>query len=101
MSHTKGNWEIHREVLNNPQPEYIYGGEDSTHICDFRKLNPLNPNLIDEVLEEQQANAQLIATAPDLLKACKGMLEWARRVKEKNAGMEVFNTEQAIAKAES
>lgn len=68
MKHTEGEWKIHREVLNSPQPEYIYGGENNTHICDFRKLNP---NLIDEILEQQQANAKLIAAAPDLLAACE------------------------------
>ena len=68
MSYTKGKWKIHKEILNSPQPEYIYGGPHSTHICDFRKLNP---NLIDEVLEQQQANAKLIAAAPGLLAACK------------------------------
>ncbi len=70
MEYTKGIWKIHKEVLNSPQPEYIYGGPDNTHICDFRKLNP---NLIDEVLEQQQANACLIAAAPDLLTALETM----------------------------
>ena len=68
MKHTKGKWIIHKEVLNSPQPEYIYGGPENTIVCDFRKLNP---NLIDEVLEQQQANAKLIAAAPDLLTACE------------------------------
>lgn len=65
--YTPGPWKIQREILNSPQPEYIYGGPESTHVCDFRELNP---NLLDEVLEQQQANARLIAAAPDLLTAC-------------------------------
>lgn len=68
MEHTEEKWEIHRETLNSPQPEYIYGGPNRTHVCDFRKLNP---NLLDEVLEQQQANAHLIAAAPVLLAACE------------------------------
>ena len=36
----------------------------------------------------------------DLLKALEGMLEWARRVKECNSGLEILNALNAIAKAE-
>ncbi len=37
----------------------------------------------------------------DLLAALKGMLEWARRVKECNPGMEVANAVNAVSRAES
>lgn len=50
--------------------------------------------------KESIANAHLIAAAPALLEACKGMLEWARRVEEKNPGMEVAQAVNAIAQAE-
>jgi hypothetical protein len=50
-------------------------------------------------LEELQANARLIAAAPELLEALKGMMEWARRVKGSNPGPEVFEASNAIAKA--
>jgi hypothetical protein len=45
------------------------------------------------------ANARLIAAAPELLEALKGMMEWARRVKGSNPGPEVFEASAAIAKA--
>jgi hypothetical protein len=45
------------------------------------------------------ANARLIAAAPDMLEALKGMLEWARRVKESNPGPEVSTAITAIKKA--
>lgn len=61
---TQRKWKIHREVLNSPQPEYIYGGPDNTHICDFRELNPC---LIDEVLKQQRDNAALIVACPTML----------------------------------
>ena len=47
-----------------------------------------------------EANAKLIAAAPSLLEALKGMLEWARRVKQSNPGLEVLNAIIAIDKAE-
>jgi hypothetical protein len=48
---------------------------------------------------EKQANARLIAAAPEMLEALRGMMEWARRVKEINPGMEVFSAISAIRKA--
>jgi hypothetical protein len=43
----------------------------------------------------------LHAAAPDLLVALEGMLEWARRVTQRNPGMEVANAMNAITKATS
>ncbi len=47
---------------------------------------------------EKEANARLIAAAPELLAALEGMMEWARRVKEKNPGPEIAKACNAIAK---
>ncbi len=49
--------------------------------------------------DEYDANGRLLAAAPELLAALEGMLEWARRVKQRNPGMEVFNACNALAKA--
>lgn len=65
---TQGKWEIHTEILNSPQPCYIYGGEFSTRVCDFIELPVLAP---DDVKQQQADNARLIATSPELLAACK------------------------------
>ena len=46
------------------------------------------------------ANARLIAAAPAMYEALKGMLEWARRVKQNNPGPEVMDALNAIARAE-
>lgn len=48
----------------------------------------------------ETAAVALMLSAPELLAALKGMLEWARRVKEKNPGMEVFNAIAARDRAE-
>lgn len=42
----------------------------------------------------------LHASAPDLLEALKGILDWARRVRDINPGMEVSDALTAINKAE-
>jgi len=45
-------------------------------------------------------NARLIASAPELLSALKGMMEWARRVNVSNPGPEIVAAHNAISKAE-
>ena len=54
-----------------------------------------------QALIEEQARklAKLEGINKSLLAALKGMLEWARRVKEINPGMEVAIARQAITKA--
>lgn len=50
--------------------------------------------------QDIQERIRLIAAAPEMLEALKGMLEWARRVKVRNPGMEVVTAMNAITKAE-
>lgn len=61
---------------------------------------PLHNHFADGGLHKNCARCIMEKAAPELLEALKGMLQWARRVKEKNPGMEVSNACQAIASAE-
>ena len=81
--HTAGPWKIIKldgETWINPEREE---GEFA---------------LIARVNKDQ--NAQLIAAAPDLYESLYGMLEWARRIKSINPGMEVSKALNALRKAE-
>ena len=69
--HTPGPWEIHKD-LGEPVPQYIYGA-DTTYVCAIKRVGrqPNSPDVIDTF----NANARLIAAAPDMLEACKECLE--------------------------
>ena len=89
-NHTTGTWK-NQTMGGCENGRQILSGKLHLATCHYG-------NGID--VNDANANAALIAAAPELLDALKGMLEWARRVKELNLGMEVFNATQAIAKAE-
>lgn len=62
--HTLSPW----HVLDHPNKEYFVYGPDGNLVanCD---------GWINHTLADKQANARLIAAAPELLEACKGMIE--------------------------
>lgn len=62
------------------------------------QLVAMVPNHTDDETAEERA--KLLAASPELLKGLRGMLEWARRVKEKNPGMEIAEAGAAITKAD-
>lgn len=61
--HTPGPWKAGKYSVNNYQIA-VYGS-DQTKICTLEGWN-------DEFLEEAEANARLIASAPKLLETIKG-----------------------------
>lgn len=69
-AHTNGTWRVTDQRLIDNGTGY------STVICDVlefdRKNHPDSPEPW-----EADANARLIAAAPDLLAACIGLVEWA------------------------
>ena len=69
MKYTKGPWHI---------TPYKHQITDTFGVKDIQgawvaKCHPFNGTIND--IEESEANARLIAAAPDLLEACKEMLE--------------------------
>lgn len=97
--HTPGPWKFDtwHYATEAPRQELIVAGEEfrlAVLECDFVGDNPYTVPK-----EQAEANARLIAAAPELLAALEGMIEWARRVRHANPGMEVVNAINAIAKA--
>lgn len=73
-AHTPGPWEIehgHHECVNTSTLPWAMTGPGGREVCQ-------SPNGVD-VDDEDDANACLIAAAPDLLAACEAMLEWVAR----------------------
>ena len=65
MTHTKGKWEITRHENNKPKGVLARG---TGYMCFFPTLS----REIDQFFEdENEANAKLIASAPELLEACQ------------------------------
>ena len=103
--HTPGSWHI---GSGNGEGS-IFGPEDCGRMV-FESdrgtvLYPIckvinGPKQCQDEGAEDNANARLIAAAPDLLEALKGMLNWARRVQEPIPGPEIPRAHTAIAKAE-
>lgn len=87
--HTPGPWIEFRDAESH---DII--APDGVHIARMEPRNGREPQ------KEQDADARLIAAAPELLAALAGMLEWARRVKGRNPGPEIAEAQAAIAKAE-
>ena len=85
--HTLGNWTVHRKVKSTELKDiFIYAGVDKI----ARVVLPYTAQRNDEF----EANAELIAAAPDLLEALQNVL----RVADRDT-VEFFFAKAAIAKA--
>lgn len=71
MKHTKGNWQVKQsgEYKNIFVLGHIANPNGHTSIC--------NTAVTSLSKEETEANAKLIAAAPDLLKSLQAFVEWA------------------------
>jgi len=128
--HTPGPWKVWEGV------SYVGGGEDlcigtgenwlanmdhpgcenrlkhfKSYIGPCKKSSDVDICTIDtEITDEQRANANLIAAAPELLEACKAALPWVaimtadadglRKKSAQNAAKDLGKIQAAIAKAE-
>lgn len=95
MSYTKGKWEVDEGVFIKKGNIGI--SNQMRRICTVNNGSGLLPK------EEQEANARLIAAAPDLLKACEEINNGIRHIKgqlpeEMKKPYQLL--QQAIAKAE-
>ena len=65
--HTPGPWKWHKDeaMIESAMPNFR---NEYEHICDFR-THALNGSY-------NEADAQLIAAAPELLEACEAMVGW-------------------------
>jgi hypothetical protein len=91
ISHTPGPWSFDERF------NWISAPNGDTIAIDVLLTHPKGYIVTDD--PQRQANARLIAAAPDLLRALEGMLEWARRVKQLNPGLEIANAMNAVNKA--
>lgn len=66
QSHTPGPWDIHGDP--HSATYYVHG---ANRVCDLVK-----PQGFSRTPRETEANARLIAAAPDLLAACQQAMEW-------------------------
>jgi len=84
--YTEGEWKV-----TGTNKNIVYS---KSFLCQVMS-NASNPFITDEELE---ADAQLIACAPELLKACKNALEYLKLSNKAGATQNILK--QAIAKAE-
>ena len=101
--HTKGEWKpLIKEYPNNPKEIYVgigtteelHGGIFCTMICDM--ILPATDKEYIKQHEEIEANAKLIAAAPDLLERLKGFVDRGRKLPPSD---ELELAELAIKKA--
>lgn len=96
--HTPGPWQISDNVNNHCGTGCWYQiTRGDEYVCEIYAIEEKNPDI-----EKHEANARLIAAAPDLLAACEALLvewEYIERMHGEHGGREVSMVRAAIAKA--
>lgn len=92
--HTPGEWEVREgDLRTNGRGEFIEISVEEKVITSIEESED-----VQGVSDEERANAHLIASAPDLLEACKNLIE--RYECDNFTSVPIKQAKQAIAKAE-
>ena len=99
MNHTKGKWEA---VISHKKDDYIiWAGDEGVFIATTQSVPPAAH---ETGMYGKQANANLIASAPEMLKSLKLILDECRAVTVTGYHNKLMNiwemAEEAIDKAE-
>ena len=100
--HTLGPWKI--DDATDMPLAVIKDDENGMGVCEIGLQHQPNKN---DASPEQFANARLIAAAPELLEACRGLLDTVLAIKEEKVRMysgdraRIKTAEAAINKAEA
>jgi len=75
---------MEQEAAHTPAPWHFkkLAMHDGGHVVMFTAQNGQRTHRLDCAGEFKEADAQLIAAAPELLAACKSMIEWDDREKD-------------------
>ncbi|MCP3686069.1 MAG: hypothetical protein GY861_25770 [bacterium] len=97
MMRTKGKWKVSRGANKHP---YSIESESKT----IAYVNYVQGENIKDGLHLTLDNAKLLASAPDLLEACEGLIEYVRikhnvPINQELSCEHMQNIEQAIKKA--
>ena len=100
MKTTKGKWKIgYSSVASNPQIEIAVDGHRITNIPLSERYMGKGTN--DAYDGEQEANAKLIAAAPEMIKEMQSYIEHLERNGRTRANSFYFSFKEVIKKATS
>lgn len=95
-AHTPAPWQIEWNAAQSGEGHYI---TDSNDMGEHARIAAVLFH--DDADGETRANARLLAAAPELLEACKRMIEWDDREHDHPQRQAAYrNARDAIAKAE-
>ncbi len=95
-AHTPAPWLIEWNAAQSGEGHYITDSKDMVELSRIAAVL-----FHDDADGETRANARLLAAAPELLEACKRMIEWDDRKHDHPQRQAAYrNARAAIAKAE-
>ena len=95
-AHTPGPWEVVYFAFDGDSKEWFVSSEDRNPVAKMRCIYRMDGS-ID--YQSMMANAHLIAAAPKLLEALKGLVAWADDLHRQDPVEDLRKARAAIAKA--